>query len=166
MPNCKDPIKEKLRREKISQIQKKQFRSGERVIWSKGKTIKTDERIKKLRFWLGKKNLEHSKRMKGKISWNKGLKGYLAGEKHYNWKGGKGTENNKIHGSVEYKNWRKSVFQRDNYTCQVCLRRGVYLEAHHKKPFNKFPNLRFVVENGVTLCRECHKKLKKISLIR
>lgn len=161
MPNCKDPIREKLRREKISQIQKKQFRSGKRVIWSKGKTIETDERIKKLRFWLGKKNLEHSKRMKGKVPWNKGLKGYQSGEKHYNWKGGKGMENNKIHGSAEWKNWRKSVFQRDNYTCKVCLQRGVYLEAHHKKSFIKFPNLRFVVSNGVTLCRECHKKLKK-----
>jgi len=56
--------------------------------------------------------------------------------------------------------WRKAVFDRDNYTCQGCGVRGCRLEAHHKKPFAYFPALRFEVSNGETLCCPCHNKTK------
>lgn len=56
--------------------------------------------------------------------------------------------------------WRKSVFERDNYTCQVCNVRGTYLEADHIKPWAYFPELRFELSNGRTLCRPCHDKTK------
>jgi len=56
--------------------------------------------------------------------------------------------------------WRKAVFERDNFTCQECKERGGYLEAHHIKPFAYFPELRFEVTNGQTLCRKCHDKTK------
>jgi hypothetical protein len=58
--------------------------------------------------------------------------------------------------TLEYKTWRTSVFKRDLYTCQACNQVGGRLEAHHIKPFNKYKKLRFVVENGLTLCRPCH----------
>ena len=57
----------------------------------------------------------------------------------------------------EYKNWRIKVFERDDYTCQNCRKRGCYLEAHHKKGWTKYPKLRYKIDNGITLCRECHK---------
>jgi 5-methylcytosine-specific restriction endonuclease McrA len=53
--------------------------------------------------------------------------------------------------SIEYKRWRMKVFLRDNFTCQFCWKRGIYLEAHHIKDFKKYPKLRFKVENGITL---------------
>jgi endogenous inhibitor of DNA gyrase (YacG/DUF329 family) len=58
---------------------------------------------------------------------------------------------------TDYKEWRKAVYARDDYTCQRCKRRGVYLHAHHKQPWAQFPELRYAVDNGETLCAECHK---------
>ena len=84
------------------------------------------------------------------------------GEKCYLWKGGITPINQKIRTSLEYKLWRKSVFERDNYTCQICgikgNQTGGYLQADHIKPFAYFPELRFELSNGRTLCRECHKE--------
>ncbi|MCK9370822.1 HNH endonuclease [Candidatus Dojkabacteria bacterium] len=94
---------------------------------------------------------------KGHTTWNKGLKGYRAGELNNHWKGGITPLNHKIRTSLDFKNWRESVFARDNWTCQKCNKRGVELHAHHIKLFSLYQDLRFVVDNGMTLCEECHK---------
>lgn len=57
----------------------------------------------------------------------------------------------------KYLKWRSDVFRRDNWTCQTCNIRGVYLEAHHIKSWAKYPEFRYDLENGVALCKECHK---------
>ncbi len=57
----------------------------------------------------------------------------------------------------EYRDWRAAVFERDDYTCQVCGQRGGKLNADHIKRFADFPELRFEVSNGRTLCVECHR---------
>ena len=62
-----------------------------------------------------------------------------------------------IRASKEYYQWRKAVYERDHYTCQNCGKVGGKLNAHHIKPFKRFPELRFDVNNGITLCFECHK---------
>src|SRR3990167_11383697 len=76
------------------------------------------------------------KSLLGNIPWNKG-KPYLKirGENHHGWKGGITSENHKIRGSLEYKLWRKAVFERDNWTCIWCGQRGSRLNADHIKPF-------------------------------
>jgi len=70
-------------------------------------------------------------------------------------KGFKLSLNQKERRSKKYKKWRTKVFERDNYTCWRCKSKG-YLEAHHWFSFAKYPQLRFNVDNGITLCEECH----------
>ena len=60
--------------------------------------------------------------------------------------------------SHEYRIWRLSVYERDDFTCQECGQRGGKLNAHHIKPWATTPDLRFDTSNGVTLCEDCHKK--------
>ena len=62
------------------------------------------------------------------------------------------------HGAIEDREWREKIFKRDSWTCRECGVRGGRLQAHHIKPFKKFPELRFDLDNGLTLCIECHKK--------
>ena len=84
------------------------------------------------------------------------------GEKCPRWKGGITSINKIIRGSLEYRIWRNSVFERDKYTCIWCGNKSekgkrVFLHADHIKPFAYYPELRFAIDNRRTLCRECHK---------
>jgi hypothetical protein len=80
------------------------------------------------------------------------------GENSGTWKGGVTARNAQIRTSIEYKNWRREVFSRDDYSCVSCGHRGGSMEADHIKPFCAFPELRFDASNGRTLCRPCHKQ--------
>lgn len=101
---------------------------------------------------------------RGESPWNKGIP-FLAisGDKNPNWKGGITPENIKIRTSIEYNNWVNSVYQRDGYICQKCKeKRSGNLNAHHILNFSKYPDLRTVLENGITFCEECHINFHKI----
>lgn len=65
-------------------------------------------------------------------------------------------ESHLIRNSWEYKAWRDAVFKRDDYRCVCCGRHHRRLEAHHLKNFSSYPEGRFDVDNGATLCVECH----------
>lgn len=113
---------------------------------NKGK-IRTKEMLERL-----------SKAHLGQVAWNKGKKyKQISGEKHPQWKGGVSKGYKTGYYSLEYKIWRKNVFERDGFLCQNCGKDG-YITAHHIKSFAHYPELRFEVSNGVTLCEECHKK--------
>lgn len=79
------------------------------------------------------------------------------GDKNPNWAGGVTPVARRIRKSEGYKNWRTAVFKRDNFICQECGTGGK-LHAHHIKTFAAFPELRFEISNGQTLCVPCHKK--------
>lgn len=77
------------------------------------------------------------------------------------WKGGISSENNLIRNSVEYKEWRKAVYERDHYTCQMCGKKsGGDICAHHIYPFGEYPGRRFRIWNGITLCQDCHELIR------
>lgn len=80
----------------------------------------------------------------------------MRGEKGPGWKGGVSSINNTIRGTIEFRLWREAVFARDGWTCQKCKQIGGKLHAHHIKPFAKYPELRFSIDNGITLCKNCH----------
>jgi len=82
----------------------------------------------------------------------------LRGPNHWNWQGGKTAANAQVRNSLGMKQWRRAVFERDDYTCQICHERGGRLVADHIKPFSLFPELRLELSNGRTLCKECDIK--------
>lgn len=98
---------------------------------------------------------------KGQVPFNKGIHHTaIMGDKHWLWKGGiSKTEARKhVMMTLEYKLWRKAVFERDGYTCQWCGMNGIYIEADHIKAWSLYPALRYAIDNGRTLCKPCHKK--------
>jgi len=105
---------------------------------------------------------------KGKNTWTKGLKfGPMVlehrkkigqaqlGNKHWNWQGGRSSINEIIRHSFEYKQWRTNVFQRDEFICQICDTKGGELRGNHIKKFADYPELRFELTNGITICKSC-----------
>jgi hypothetical protein len=120
--------------------------------WNKGFTKENNERV-----------LNNANSLKGRKStcyWTGKKRLHMSGEKHWFWKGGVTEQNHLIRQSPEYKNWRRSVYIRDEYTCQECRHKNVRIVAHHIKPFAEFIDLRFDVDNGITLCRNCHARLE------
>lgn len=57
----------------------------------------------------------------------------------------------------ELKEWRKAVYKKDDYRCQYCLEQGKKLNAHHIFSVAKHFQLALNVDNGITLCEDCHK---------
>lgn len=98
----------------------------------------------------GMTGLHHSLQTKIK------LREQRLGDKCYNWKGGTKTILDKIRKSMFYRKWRDEVLKRDNYQCNNCMNPN-RLQAHHLKAFAYFPELRFDIDNGITLCYYCHK---------
>lgn len=68
------------------------------------------------------------------------------------------TERQRMMQTIEYKLWREAVFERDNFTCIWCGQYGGRLEADHIKKWADYPSLRFAIDNGRSLCKNCHKK--------
>lgn len=132
--------------------------------WNKGKTLSEAHKMA-----LRKKHKPLSQYTKDKMSktrlgrklpieWRRNMSLGQTGEKGSNWQGGKTARHEAIRHSMNYREWRKSVFERDNYTCQECKERGGKLNADHIKPFAIHTELRFELSNGRTLCEDCHKK--------
>lgn len=66
------------------------------------------------------------------------------------------TEEHMARNNTYYKEWIRKVYERDNYTCQCCGKRGGNLNAHHLYNFSEYEDLRYDMNNGITLCERCH----------
>ena len=81
--------------------------------------------------------------------------GLLKGEKHWNWKGGISSLDERERSRFR-KTIKKFVFERDNYTCQHCKNKGGFLHVDHIKRWSEYTKERFNMKNCRTLCRRCH----------
>jgi hypothetical protein len=154
------------------------FQTGNKINLGRKHTKETREKmseahkgIKKTEEW--KKKLGDAKRGKKRPplsrEWKKNLSESMKknghfppvkhGKDHPRWKGGVTSANNLLRSSKEYKLWRQAVYSRDGYACVWCGAKGTgaNLQADHIKPFALFPELRFAIDNGRTLCKACHK---------
>ena len=82
------------------------------------------------------------------------------------WKGYKGKQHLLRQCGKEWAIWRRKVFSRDIFSCVMCgdcQRRGhrVTLDPHHIRPKAQHPELIYDVDNGVTLCRRCHRSIAR-----
>lgn len=104
----------------------------------------------------------HTEETKRKISLNHAD---MSGNNSPSWKGGITPINERIRKSKRFIEWAKAIKERDNYICVICKTRGGKLHSDHIKPFSLYPELRFELSNGQTLCKNCHLAKTSIDMI-
>lgn len=78
----------------------------------------------------------------------------------YAYKDGSTPEQKRIRNSREMLLWKKLIYARDGYRCVICSS-NKEINAHHIKSFAKYPEYRFALSNGITLCHICHKEVHR-----
>jgi hypothetical protein len=82
---------------------------------------------------------------------------HWSGENAPGWKGGLTPKTMIGKTNSAYANWRDSVYAKDWYTCQCCGKsKGIIKNAHHILPYASHEELRYDVNNGICMCRDCH----------
>lgn len=135
---------------------------GRKVIWGdkisqahKGKP-KSPQHIENMsRSKKGKKSYERTNEIRRKFSDNR------RGNNGSNWRGGITPENKRIRNGIEFRLWREAVFARDNWICQKYGIKGGNLHPHYIQNFSQFPELRFAIDNGITLSEKAHQEFHR-----
>lgn len=123
------------------------------IIRKEGITRTISEALKGKSVWHGRR---HKKETREKIS--RARLGKYTKNENPNWKGGiKHTSQYKRLGFA-YKSWRIEVKRRDG-KCLEC-NNVENLVAHHIVPVRSIKNIELLtdLQNGITLCKKCHKK--------
>lgn len=155
----------------------KDYNDGYAILWLARK-YESDKRI--IKDVLKEKGISEFRGRKGIRAWNKGLNHFTderilkwSGPKNVNWKGGVTELNVKVRRCRKYTSWVKIILERDNWTCQVCKKRGGDLEVdHYPKLFSEimtnitsykeaiFSKELWSTSNGRTLCKKCHNETR------
>jgi len=94
------------------------------------------------------------------------LVGLYIGEKHPRWRKDLTKEERQLNKDRNYnpknREFREEVYLRDNNTCCISGRRGGDLVVHRLYNWAKYPELRFDINNGITICKELHQIFHKI----
>ena len=110
---------------------------------------------------LGKKRKPHNEETKLKISQSNMGKHRLSGENHPNWiKDRSKLVKRQERNDSAYGDWRLQVYKRDNYKCKIDKDCSGRIIAHHILGWSAYPELRYEVNNGITLC-QAHHPLKR-----
>lgn len=140
----------RAKRSKLSEEQRRNISIGTRLGMAKPGVI---ERLSLS--LIGKKRPPFSEETRRKMSEAQ------RGNKHHKWKGGVESENRRIRSGIEFRLWREAVFARDNWTCQKFGTRGGTLHPHHILNFSSHVELRFAIDNGITLSEKAHNEFHK-----
>lgn len=93
---------------------------------------------------------------------NQELKKQRSGKNHPKWNHDKSDEDRLDRRRYEeYYLWRRAVHERCDYKCQICQHNSS-LVAHHIENYLTNISLRTDVNNGITLCSNCHNQFHKI----
>lgn len=107
---------------------------------------------------------EHKKKLSlakiGKPSVHMGQKRpSVSGEKNWRWIIDRNLLKKQERNDGAYKEWRGLVWERDKFKCKIanadCMGR---IEAHHILGFSEYPELRYEINNGITLCHAHHPR--------
>lgn len=89
---------------------------------------------------------------------NKWMSENFKGENGHGWIDGRTPINFTIRNSAKYIEWAKDIKERDDFICQICKIRGGKLRSNHIKKFSDYPEFRFNLNNGITICESCDYK--------
>jgi len=150
---------------KHSDISKERMKNARLEMKEKNGFINSSETREKIRIGLlkNKNAMGHKMSESGGKSISNFNRKFRSEKNCHFWKGGITPKIVKIRNSMEIRLWRQSIFCKENFTCQKCNdNTGGNLNAHHIHNFSDFPELRFAIDNGITLCKTCHKNFHSI----
>lgn len=139
-------------RRKMSESAKKRHAKGNHPML--GKTFSEESRLKMSLSQSGKvlsleTRIKLSENKKGKLHWNYKEDRTLLSKRQER-------------GDSAYREWRISVYRRDKFICKIgnedCKGR---IEAHHILGWTEFPELRYEINNGITLCHSHHPRKRE-----
>ncbi len=130
---------------------------------NRGKKAHNNKQVKRVCIICGKSKMVapafSNRHFCGRKCMGEWIKENQSGSNHWNWKGGITEKKCRDVLYDGYKEWRNSVFRRDNFKCISCgCNKSGSLEAHHIKPISLYPELILDISNGNTLCIKCHKE--------
>ena len=154
-------------KKKIKATLLRKYASGEIIHNGIGKKHSKKHKLAISKSMLGKNTYKRTEKQKetlrnlrkGKPSPNKGKPMlWSSKEKHWNWKGGI-SKKDRLERLKFRQQIQKEVFERDNYTCQMCGNKGVALQVDHIQSWKDYVELRFDINNCRTLCADCHYEI-------